>query len=519
MSLEKSIEVVCTPEEAADETIIALKIQKKAGRLKLRFDTYKIIKKSLDARKSPPLFRLRVMLISREQESHVAPEKRIFKEVHNAPEVHIIGAGPAGYFCALELLELGLKPVIFERGKNVQTRRRDLRAIQQDGLVNVDSNYCFGEGGAGTYSDGKLYTRAKKRGQINKVIDLLCDHGASDAIKIDAHPHIGSNKLPGIVANIRDTLLKYGGEVRFDHRVTDFSIQNGKINQITVNDQKISVDRLVLATGHSARGIFELFSEKELSVEFKPFALGVRVEHSQKVIDKIQYKLENRGPYLPAASYSLACQIKDRGVYSFCMCPGGLIVPASTSPGEIVVNGMSLSRRDSAFANSGLVTEINWEDIEDFHQYGPLAGMHFQKSVEQRIFSAGDGSQCAPAQRLRDFVNGKLSSTLPATSYIPGVFSARVDELLPPFITEVLKKGILTFGRRMKGYLNNEAVVIPTESRTSSPVRIPRNAESLMHPDAGGLFPCGEGAGYAGGILSAAMDGQRVARAVFQSMF
>jgi uncharacterized FAD-dependent dehydrogenase len=415
----------------------------------------------------------------------------------------------------LQLIELGLKPIVLDRGKDVQLRRRDLRSIQQLGEVNPHSNYCFGEGGAGTYSDGKLYTRSHKRGNIQKSLQLLVEHGANTDIMMDAHPHIGSNKLPKIVANIRATIEKHGGEVHFGTFVTDFIVDNNKMTGVVTNEKEEYLgEAVILATGHSARDIYYLLDKKNITIEAKPFALGIRIEHPQPLIDKIQYGQEHREVNLPASSYGIVCQVKDRGVFSFCMCPGGLVVPASTAPGELVVNGMSLSRRDSPFANSGLVTAVELEDIPEFHKYGVFASMEFQKSVEQTMFQSGDGSQKSPAQRMTDFVDGRLSKSLNSTSYIPGLHSQKMNELLPSFIAERLQEGMKNFGQKLKGYYTENANIIGIESRTSSPIRIPRNKETFMHEDVSGLFPCGEGAGYAGGILSAAMDGQNVAKAI-----
>ena len=414
------------------------------------------------------------------------------------------------------MIELGWKPIVLDRGKPVQERRRDLRAIQQFGQVNPNSNYCFGEGGAGTYSDGKLYTRSHKRGSIEKVLQLLVEHGAKSDILVDAHPHIGSNKLPKIVSNIRATIENHGGKVLFDKKVTDFVLHKNKIKGVITNEQETYyADTVILATGHSARDIYQLLHKKQIQIEAKPFALGVRIEHPQALIDQIQYKQKPREEHLPASSYKLVSQVKGRGVFSFCMCPGGLIVPASTAPGELVVNGMSLSRRDSPFANSGTVVGVEKEDLDAYSKrFGVFASVEFQKSVEQKVFQYGDGSQKAPAQRLNDFVKGKVSNELPKTSYIPGIYAAPLHQLLPPSIYKRLRQGVLDFGKKMKGYYTQEAVVVGTESRTSSPIRIPRNKATFMHEEVEGLFPCGEGAGYAGGILSAAMDGQNVAKAV-----
>ena len=511
------IELRLSPTEAHNNAAIRRAAAEKLNIPETTITYMKTIRRSVDARGRDAVYQLRIEVYT---EGVAAPEPAIletFKDVSNAQRVIIVGAGPAGYFAALELIEQGFKPIVFDRGKDVRARRRDLRAIQQFGIVNPHSNYCFGEGGAGTYSDGKLYTRSHKRGSIEKSLKLLVEHGANSDILVEAHPHIGSNKLPQVVENIRETILKYGGEVHFDSFVTDFIIKKNKILGIIVNEKEEHLaEAVIIATGHSARDIYTLCHQKGIQIEAKPFALGVRIEHSQEFIDSVQYKKKDRGEYLPAASYSLVCQVKDRGVFSFCMCPGGLVVPAATAPGEIVVNGMSMSRRDSPYANSGTVVAIELEDLKPFEKHGVFTAMEFQKSVEQNMFLAGDGSQKAPSQRLTDFVNRKVSSNLPATSYIPGLLSAPIHELLPPSVYERLREGVIQFGKMMKGYLTENANVIGTESRTSSPVRIPRNATTLMHEGCEAFFPCGEGAGYAGGIISAAMDGQNVAKAVAQ---
>ena len=510
------IELRLSPTEAQDKGVIRRAAAQKLGINPLTISDLQILRRSIDARGRDAVFQLRIAIYT--EGGIFSPEPALlknYKNVADAPRVLIVGAGPAGYFAALELIELGLKPIIFDRGKDVRARRRDLRDIQQFGIVNPHSNYCFGEGGAGTYSDGKLYTRSHKRGSIEKSLNLFVEHGATSDILIDAHPHIGSNKLPQVVQNIRETILHFGGEVHFDSFVTDFILRGGKIEGIVTNEKEEHFgEAVILATGHSARDIYYLLHRNNIKIEAKPFALGVRIEHSQAFIDEVQYKKRERGDLLPAASYSLVCQVNGRGVFSFCMCPGGLVVPASTAPGEIVVNGMSMSRRDSPFANSGTVVAIELEDLKGFEQYGVFAGLEFQKQVEQKMFGAGDGSQKAPAQRLTDFANRKLSSNLPPTSYIPGLLSAPVHELIPPPLFHRLQNGVMQFGKMMKGYMTSEANVIGTESRTSAPVRIPRNAVTLMHDDVQGLFPSGEGAGYAGGIISAAMDGQNVAKAV-----
>ncbi len=442
--------------------------------------------------------------------------RKDYPNVSHAPQAVIVGAGPAGMFAALRLIELGIKPIVIERGADVRTRRRDLAAINKDHVVNPESNYCFGEGGAGTYSDGKLYTRSTKRGDFRRILEIFVAHGATEEILIDAHPHIGTNKLPNIVTAIRESILAAGGQVLFDTKVTDFVLKNGEMKGVVLQDGTI-IEGLgvILATGHSARDIFHLLHQKQILIEAKPFALGVRIEHPQQIIDKVQYHCENRGDYLPASSYSLVSQIKykgrEKGVFSFCMCPGGFIVPAATAQGEIVVNGMSPSRRNSKFANSGIVVSIDDEDLAPFQQYGVLAGLYFQQSVEQNACVLAGNTQTAPAQRMIDFVQRKVSPTLNETSYQPGLLSMSMDEVLPPQIAYRLREGFKDFGKKMKGYLTNEAQLIGIESRTSSPVRIPRERETCEHPQLKRLFPCGEGAGYAGGIASAAMDGERCA--------
>lgn len=511
----EELELKLSPEEALDETRTRTRAIQKSHFSAKTVTEVRPLRRSIDARGKRPVVRLRVAVYSEETPG---PEPALLdrlQPVDEATEVIIVGAGPAGYFSALELIELGFKPVLFDRGKDVRARRRDLRAIQQFGEVNPDSNYCFGEGGAGTYSDGKLYTRSHKRGNIEKALRLLVEHGAKSDILIDAHPHIGSNKLPKIVGNIRATIEHYGGEVHFGSAVTDLIMEEGSIRGVVVNEQEAHfAEAVILATGHSARDIYQLLHRKGIRMEAKPFALGVRIEHPQPLIDEIQYNQRPRDAALPASSYRLACQVKGRGVFSFCMCPGGLVVPAATAPGELVVNGMSMSRRDSPYANSGTVVAVEVEDLKPYRAKGVFAGLAFQRQVEQTLFRHGDGSQKAPAQRLTDFVKGKVSSDLNGTSYIPGLYPAPLHQLLPEPISSRLREAVQVFGRKMKGYYSAEANVIGTESRTSSPVRIPRDRTTYMHLQARGLFPAGEGAGYAGGIISAAMDGQNVARAV-----
>ncbi len=436
----------------------------------------------------------------------------------NARTVVIIGGGPAGMFAALRCLELGAKPILLERGKDASARRFDLAPILREGRVIEDSNYCFGEGGAGTFSDGKLYTRATKRGPVARVYEILVAHGAPERILTDAHPHIGSNLLPNVVKAIRHSILDAGGEVHFQHKVTELVVENQRIRSVvTANGKEFAGDAVILATGHSARDIYHLLHAKGILLEAKPFAIGFRIEHPQPFIDQAQYHLDpakGRPRLLPAASYRLATKIDDRGVHSFCMCPGGFIVPAATENDEVVVNGMSLSRRDSPFANSGMVTTIEPEDVAHLQrEHGVLAGLAFQKQLEQSAKLAGGGGQTAPAQRVSDYLKGRLSSSLPETSYFPGTRSAPLDELLPHAITDRMREGLLLFNRRIRGYTSHEALLLGFETRTSSPVRIPRDEATLQHPQVSRLFPCGEGAGYAGGIVSAALDGLRIADA------
>lgn len=515
----KEIEIALSPEIAFDDSIIKLKA---AEKLNIQIDDITAISKlrrSIDSRGRKSVYRLflRVYVNESPQKDDRSPQ---YLNSSHGKEVLIIGFGPAGMFSALRLLELGYKPIIVERGKDVQARRRDLRAIQQEHIVNPDSNYCFGEGGAGTYSDGKLYTRSTKRGDVKKILSVFIMHGAAEDILIDAHPHIGSNRLPEIIQNIRNTILEHGGEIHFESRVTDFIIHNNVIKGIILQTGKeILADAVVLATGHSARDIYYLLNSKGIKLESKPFAMGVRIEHPQPLIDEIQYHTKDRSPDLPSASYSLTCQVDSRGVFSFCMCPGGIIVPASTSPGELVLNGMSYSRRNSQFANSGFVVTIEKDDLKDYSTYGEFDGLEYQKFVEKTAFEAGGNSpqsngQTAPAQRVTDFLNNKLSTSLPESSYIPGIISSPIHEVLPLPIVRRLQKGLIEFNKRMRGYITDEAQILAAETRTSSPIRIPRNPETLMHVEVEGLFPSGEGAGYAGGIVSAAIDGDNCANAV-----
>ncbi|WP_299822018.1 FAD-dependent protein [uncultured Pontibacter sp.] len=512
---KKELDLVLAPEVAFDAAQLEHEIFKSAS-LNPKDVTYvHRVKRSIDARGRQVLVRVRADLYLDNPPAGVTSPIYTYPDVSHAKQVVIVGAGPAGLFAALRCIELGLKPIVLERGKDVRSRRRDLAAINKEHTVNPDSNYCFGEGGAGTYSDGKLYTRSKKRGDLERILQIFVQHGATPDILFDAHPHIGTNKLPKIIEAIRETVREAGGEVHFDQRVSDFILEQDEMRGVVTSDGHTYLgESVILATGHSARDIFELLHTKGITIEAKPFAMGVRVEHQQRLIDSIQYKCEDRGPYLPASSYALVHQThynnKQRGIFSFCMCPGGFIVPSATAPGEVVVNGMSPSRRDSRFSNSGIVVAIELEDME-LDKYGPLAGLRMQQALEQKACEMAGGTQAAPAQLLKDFTNRKKSKDLLETSYQPGLVSVDINQLFSEEMAYRLREGFKAFGNKMRGYLTNEAQIVGVESRTSSPVRVPRNRETLEHVSIKRLYPCGEGAGYAGGIVSAAMDGERCA--------
>ncbi|WP_300110559.1 NAD(P)/FAD-dependent oxidoreductase [uncultured Alistipes sp.] len=512
--MPQKITLTLTPRQAADPNFYTSQAARRIGISDKEVALVRVVGRSIDARQRQVKVNL-TLEIYVDREPQPDPFHFDYPSVSGRTEVVIVGGGPAGLFAALRLIELGYRPVILERGREVSTRKRDIAQINRNGAVNPDSNYAFGEGGAGTFSDGKLFTRSKKRGDYNKALQTLVFHGATPEILYESHPHIGTDKLPRVITNIRKTILDAGGEFLFEARVTDLKLRDGRIVGVFVGDTLYEGAAVVLATGHSARDVYELLHRRGVRLEAKPFAMGVRIEHPQALIDSIQYHTPTRGEYLPAASYSLVSQEYGRGVYSFCMCPGGVIVPALTDAAESVVNGMSSSLRNSPFANSGLVTEIRLADFEHLRaEWGELAGLKFQEQFEQLARREGGEHQVAPAQRVADFVAGRSSSGLPRTSFSPGMIPSRLDQWMPEFISEALRAGITTFGRRMKGFVTNEALVAGVESRTSTPVRIPRDADSLMHPQVEALFPTGEGAGYAGGIISAALDGERVADAV-----
>lgn len=525
--MRKEVEIRLNPSEAYDpdrwKHVIASVLSIPKGRI------YHIrpIKRSIDAR-GKVVFRLKAEVFIGE---HPSQDDRIVMRslpyVGDKAPVIIVGAGPAGLFAALTLIKKGFRPIILERGKDVKARKFDISNLNRGISLNDDSNYCFGEGGAGTYSDGKLYTRSTKRGDVNAILRTFVEHGASAEILYDSHPHIGTDKLPNIIASIRRSILEAGGEVHFNKRVTGLLLKAGKIRGVvTHSGQEFIASRVILATGHSARDIYEMLQSQQLLLENKPFALGVRVEHPQQLIDSMQYHMPDRGPCLPAATYNLVTQVEGRGVFSFCMCPGGTIVPALTGYGESVVNGMSNSRRNSPYANSGIAVAIEPDDWKEFNSHGFFAALAFQRAVERTAWDAAKNpygnmnsegpttTYSVPAQRLMDFVEKKQSASLPSCSYNPGLVSIDLNSLLPPFLADRLRIAFQHFNHKMPGYLTNEAVITAVESRTSSPVRIPRDPVTLMHPHVSGLYPCGEGAGYAGGIVSSAIDGVTIADAI-----
>ncbi|HZH87063.1 MAG TPA: FAD-dependent oxidoreductase [Brumimicrobium sp.] len=511
--MENMVQILVLPEQLQDEAFILKTANKKNRGSRDDLPHFYIRKRSIDARKNPVKYSLQVVL-SKEKPKLSVPEVN-YGNVAEAKAIHIIGAGPAGLFAALEAIELGLKPIVYERGKDVRERRRDLAAINKEHIVNPESNYCYGEGGAGTYSDGKLYTRSKKRGNVLKVLELFVQFGSPYDILVDAHPHIGTNKLPKIITAMREQIIASGGEVHFNTKVTDFIIEDNKIIGLELNSEhKVEVEHVVLATGHSARDIFELLRAKNVKMEAKGFALGVRIEHPQELIDKIQYHGRVNDEFLPPATYSLVTQVQGTGVYSFCMCPGGIVAPCATSPGEVVTNGWSPSKRNNPYSNSGIVVEIDPKLLPNYAPDDPFVGLDFQASVEKACWIAGGKTQAVPAQRMLDFVNRRVSKDLPISSHQPGMVSVDLNKILPVFVANALRKAFKEFGRKMDGYLTNDAVLMAPESRTSSPISIPRDPETLQHVEVAGLYPCGEGAGYAGGIASAAVDGLNCVQAI-----
>ncbi len=532
--MQKNLSFRLLPSKASDNRTILQHIASLLAIDKLFITGFNINKKSYDARSKQVMINLSVTAFINEPFVKRTVNLFLFKDVTNSKHTAlIIGAGPAGLFAALKLIENGIKPIILERGKDVRSRRRDLAILNKEGIINSESNYCFGEGGAGTYSDGKLYTRSNKRGSVDRILNLFVQFGADEKILYESHPHIGTNKLPHIITAMRKQIEDYGGEFLFEKKVVDFKIDRNKISAVlTADGNSFKADAIILATGHSARDIFILLNDKNILIEQKLFALGVRVEHPQSLIDSIQYHCSTRNEYLPPASYSLVEQVAGRGIFSFCMCPGGIIAPAATNADELVVNGWSPSKRNNPFANSGIVVQIQNMDLQKYNDYDEkrknipanLLGMYFQQSIERKAYQEGGGNFVAPAQRMVDLCNNKISSSLPKCSYVPGVNSSDLRNVLPGFIYSSLQKAFIAFGRKMhsrfdgKGYFTNEAIVVATESRTSSPVRIPRDSASLQHVQIENLYPCGEGAGYAGGIVSAAMDGEKVASAIIQKI-
>lgn len=518
--MKREIVLRLSPKEASDEKFYRPLVAKKLKVAPGDLTAIRVVKRSIDARKKIVVVQLHVEVYINVKAPKPEPIQFNYSGVSNSEEVIVVGAGPGGYFAALRLIELGLKPIVLERGKGVSERKKDLALLNRNVQINTDSNYAFGEGGAGTFSDGKLYTRSTKRGDFRKVLEVFAFHGASNEILIDAHPHIGTDKLPGVIKAMRQSIIDAGGQVLFNTKVTDLLVEDEKVIGVkTEVGDTIMAKSVILATGHSARDVYYFLNEKDIQLEAKTWAMGVRVEHPQELIDQIQYHSPaGRGKYLPAASYNLSCQIEGRGVYSFCMCPGGFIVPAMTDDNQMVVNGMSPSRRDSPFANSGIVVEVHPGDIGEYQNQGVLGGLEFQKELERLAFVNGGNGIEAPAQGLADFVAGKLSFDLPECSYVPGTVASPMHFWMPEYIGKRLQQGFAYFGKRARGFVTNEALIVGVESRTSSPVRIPRDKQTLQHVQIEGLYPCGEGAGYAGGIASSAIDGERCAEKAFEFM-
>lgn len=517
----QEITVRVTPKVAATPELLIKELERRLHIPASEINDWRIVRRSVDARQRQVMINLNVSVAYGDDKEVTFPfVKEEFKKLPPyAPQVVVVGAGPAGLFAALEAIALGLKPILLERGKDVDQRRIDLARISRESRVDPESNYCFGEGGAGAYSDGKLFTRSKKRGDIRRILQLLYQFGANESVLVDAHPHIGSDRLPDVIKNIRNTIIECGGEVRFSTHVSGLIMDDGEVKGVRTTSGEKFLGPVILATGHSARDVYRMLKGLEIPLEAKGFAMGVRLEHPQDLIDRIQYHSRSgRGKYLPAADYSFVTQVGDRGVYSFCMCPGGVIVPAASSPGELVVNGMSASARGGRWANSGMVVEIRPGDFPEYEKFGELQLMHLQEDVEKRFFESAGETLNAPAQRMTDFVNARPSASLPKGSYPAGMHPGRVDKLLPEFVSSRLRQGFRDFDSKARGFLTEEATVVGLESRTSSPVRIPRDQEKLNHITVKGLYPAGEGAGYAGGIVSAAIDGQRCMRALRESL-
>jgi hypothetical protein len=511
------LQLQVSPEQAADPSVMEKIVSRETGKAVGSFDVV-WLKRSIDARKRDIKINA-TLAVYPKGEAPVRPKSFHPQKVGDAAPVYIIGAGPAGLYAALRALELGLKPIVFERGKDVRSRRRDLAKLNKEQIVNPESNYCFGEGGAGTYSDGKLYTRSRKRGDVMKALEWLVEFGAPEDILIDAHPHIGTNKLPQLIVAMRECIMEYGGEVHFESKLTDIFLENDHVMGIEINgERRIDCAHVILATGHSARDIFELLHKRGIVLQAKPFALGVRVEHTQEMIDRIQYHGRLNDEFLPPASYALVTQVEDKGVYSFCMCPGGIIAPCATAEGEVVTNGWSPSKRNNPTSNSGIVVSVEPKELPNFRPDDPFICLDFQRSVERACWEAAGKTQRVPAQRLRDFVERRKSADFPRSSYQPGIISVDLNTVLPDFIARRLRKAFVDFDKKMHGFLTNDAVLHAPESRTSSPVSIPRNAETCVHISVYGLYPCAEGAGYAGGIISAAIDGMKCCDAVAKQM-
>lgn len=518
MAFLQNIQLTLLPEQAGESSLLKEEVAKKIHVRREEVTDVRIIRKSIDARsRSQVKINLCVDVYTKGTKPQPISYPFQYQDVSKGEPVLVIGAGPAGLFGALRLIELGFKPIIIERGKEVSDRKKDIAQLNRNNGLNTESNYCFGEGGAGTFSDGKLFTRSKKRGDCSRILLTFHQHGAQDEILYEAHPHIGTDRLPTVIKNMRETILQYGGEIHFETKMTELLVKNNQVEGIrTEQGETFLAHHLILATGHSSRDVYAMLHDAGVQLECKGFAMGVRVEHPQALIDSIQYHCKNRGKYLPAAAYNVVTQVKERGVYSFCMCPGGFIVPASTGEGECVVNGMSPSQRNSPLANAAIVVEIRPEDLKDYEQYGALAGLRFQKEYERLSFQNGGGNAVAPAQRLVDFVNNRSSKDLPKTSYLPGIIPSDIHQWMPKFIRERMQEGFKDFDKKMRGFLTNDAIIVGVESRTSSPVRVPRDPETFQHPQIKGLYPCGEGAGYAGGITSSAMDGQICAEKIWQ---